>query len=299
VRLVLPIGAPFSIGANNYSLLAAQGSYGLSGKDAALSYASAGSLIDPRTLNSTNTGAVLGALTNSTVNSITAPGTYQNINYTNGMVVTLSTANINGFVLFRNCRFSGGSQDNTVMVTDGFTTATRPTNVFFEYCTFDDLGTGVINGLTGAFNTATRCWFKGYNNCLQLYEPCTILECANDGNMKQNAAGNAHYDCVENNGTPNVTIQSCKFINNFGQTSAIMNNNEFGDCYNINIDNCYLEGGGLTVYMDGSKSTIYRGDTVRITRSILKAGQFGYLYDLSRVGSIYMPTTGPDANTLI
>jgi hypothetical protein len=301
MRLALPIGAPGAPGPINRQLLANTSSYALSGGAAQLIYTQSTGLIDPRTLNATNTGAVLGGtFTNANPGTITAPGTYTNQRYTGVVTIKPSTANLNAFYLFRNCYFAGTNDDfNQVLIPDGGSNPAIPTNIHFEYCTFDDGGTGMVNGLTGAFKTATRCYFKGFDNCLQLYDPCTITECANDGVMRLNRNGDSHWDCVENNGVPNVLIQSCKWINNQDQTSAIQLNNFGGSCSNNTIDNCYLEGGGYTCYADNSFNTGpgFAMTNIRFTRNIIKSGFWGpasfYTSD------VYFPTTGADKNTLI
>jgi hypothetical protein len=86
----------------------------------------------------------------------------------------------------------------------------------------------------------------------------------------------AHYDGIENNGASNVQILHNTIINDHGQTSAVMLNNDFGDLADIKIDGNHLVGGGYTVYLDGR----FAGGTVddasiSITNNEIGGGEWG------------------------
>jgi hypothetical protein len=293
MRLSMPFGAPAAPGLINRQLLSAQGAYALAGQPGILTYTQVGGTIDPRSLDTTNTGAVLGGtLTTDNRTTISAAGTYQNLYFPNNITVQPPTAST--VILFRNCVFGGinsggiSAGGQQVYIPDS---PFIPTGISFEYCSFvpGGLSAGLgqsgpvsFNNVAGAFKSMFRCLFVRWGNCINIYDPCTITECYGTNAGLANAGANTfpdtpHWDCIENNGSPGMNVQSCKFINNQPDTSAIMTNNEFGPLNNITINNCYLEGGGYTVYCDSTKSSTnaVQASTFKITNCIIKAGQYG------------------------
>ncbi len=91
--------------------------------------------------------------------------------------------------------------------------------------------------------------------------------------------GGPHYDGIEiNGGVSNVTIKHNTIINENGQTSAVMINNDFGPVSNITVDGNYLAGGGYTLYSDGSFSSTDTISGVQFTNNVLGEGYWGYYY---------------------
>ncbi|KQV34914.1 hypothetical protein ASC96_30065 [Rhizobium sp. Root1204] len=91
--------------------------------------------------------------------------------------------------------------------------------------------------------------------------------------------GGPHYDGIEiNGGVSGVDIRHNTIINDNGQTSAVMINNDFGPVSDIQIDGNYLAGGGYTIYSDGSFSSTDKISGVEITNNELGQGHWGYYY---------------------
>jgi hypothetical protein len=86
----------------------------------------------------------------------------------------------------------------------------------------------------------------------------------------------AHFDGVENNGASGMVLRHNTIINVYGQTSAVMLNNEFGSIKRAVIANNYLAGGGYTIYSDGRKNPSDPIEGVRIKKNTLGKGIWGY-----------------------
>ena len=91
--------------------------------------------------------------------------------------------------------------------------------------------------------------------------------------------GGPHYDGIEiNGGVSDVVIRHNTIINDNGQTSAVMINNDFGPVSNIKVDGNFLAGGGYTLYSDGSFSSTDKISGVEFTNNELGQGHWGYYY---------------------
>ena len=91
--------------------------------------------------------------------------------------------------------------------------------------------------------------------------------------------GGPHYDGIEiNGGVSGVVIRHNTIINENGQTSAVMINNDFGAVSDIKVDGNYLAGGGYTLYSDGSFSSADKISSVEFTNNELGQGHWGYYY---------------------
>jgi len=112
-----------------------------------------------------------------------------------------------------------------------------------------DGGGVTANGIYG-FGTFLRNDIHGVVNGINVVGPSIIR--AND---MHDFRGNedSHYDGVEINGGHDIQINGNRIVNDHGQTSAVMMNNEFGGLSNILIENNMLFGGGYTIYLDGRK----------------------------------------------
>ncbi|WP_157961408.1 calcium-binding protein [Microvirga flavescens] len=89
--------------------------------------------------------------------------------------------------------------------------------------------------------------------------------------------GGPHYDGIEINGGRDIYVKHNTVINDNGQTSAVMIDNDAGAINNIQVDGNYLAGGGYTVYSDGS----FNGSAitgVSFTNNYLGEGYWGYYY---------------------
>lgn len=91
--------------------------------------------------------------------------------------------------------------------------------------------------------------------------------------------GGPHYDGIEiNGGVSDVVIRHNTIINDNGQTSAVMINNDFGPVSNVKVDGNFLAGGGYTLYSDGSFSSTDKISGVEFTNNELGQGHWGYYY---------------------
>ncbi len=106
-----------------------------------------------------------------------------------------------------------------------------------------------VNAIYG-FGTFLRNDLHDMDNGINVIGPSDIRD-----NYIHNFRGgaDAHYDGVEINGGHDINVVHNTIINEHGQTSAVMLNNEFGGLSNITVENNRLSGGGYTVYLDGRK----------------------------------------------
>ena len=234
----------------------------------------ASSGFDPRTMTVAQIAAVTGlqvdpaTLKKAGVTTVGA-GTYENMDYSGR--VTVETT---GKVLFRNCRFNtGGNDDYTVL---NIPERYLAQEIRFEYCELS----GATNCIAGANLYVYRCEITNWDNAINIWGPSQIVE--NFIHTPSGAAG-GHYDGIEDNGGNkanahgSITILRNYIENPFTQTSALMFNNEFGPLHDILIDGNYLSGGGYTVYFDTSKSSMgVPCVNVKVTNNTLKKGFYGW-----------------------
>lgn len=129
-----------------------------------------------------------------------------------------------------------------------------------------------VNAIYG-FGTFLRNNIRGVDNGINVIGPSVISD-----NYIHDLKGGAdsHYDGIEINGGGHIRIVRNTIINNHGQTSAVMMNNEFGALSDITIDGNLLIGGGYTVYLDGRKSGNAVDDSsIRITNNEIGGGYWG------------------------
>jgi Ca2+-binding RTX toxin-like protein len=169
-------------------------------------------------------------------------------------------------------------------------------------------GNGVtVNAIYG-FGTFLRNNLHDVDNGINVIAPTLIKD-----NYIHSLRGgsDAHYDGIEINGGHDIDIIHNTIINDHGQTSAIMMNNDFGGLSNINIDGNRLVGGGYTVYLDDrfNGGTVV-DNTIKITNNQIGGGHWGdfALYDnkpvlsgntdldtpVKPVGTVYSGTQGND-----
>ena len=159
------------------------------------------------------------------------------------------------------------------------------TGTIVKDCEISNVGSSPdgANGIVGA-GTFLRNDIHDVENGFNISGPSTIQDnYVHDMNAPNVRAGTQwggpHYDGIEiNGGVSNVTIKHNTIINENGQTSAVMINNDFGPVSNITVDGNYLAGGGYTLYSDGSFSSTDRISGVQFTNNVLGEGYWGYYY---------------------
>ena len=109
--------------------------------------------------------------------------------------------------------------------------------------------------------------------------------------------GGPHYDGIEiNGGVSGVVIRHNTIINDNGQTSAVMINNDFGPVSDIKVDGNYLAGGGYTLYSDGQFQQHRHDFRRRIYQQRTWSGPLGLLL-LQRTTRPSCQTTTSSART--
>lgn len=196
-----------------------------------------------------------------------------------GLVITqpgvvISGLNITGQVsieapnvTIENCKISSSAW-SVVSIADGVT------GTVIQNCDINGVGSG-NDGSTGINGQGTFL-----NNNIHNVENGISVAGSNTtitGNYIHdlNASGSPHYDGIQiDGGVSNVLISHNSVINNHGQTSAVMIDNDFGGISNIQVSDNLLVGGGYTVYSDG-RATSAAITGVSFTNNHIGAGQFG------------------------
>jgi Ca2+-binding RTX toxin-like protein len=151
------------------------------------------------------------------------------------------------------------------------------TGTVVKDCEISNVGNGAngANGIVGS-GTFLRNDIHNVDNGVNV-NGSVVIQDNYIHDMKAN--GTPHYDSVEvNGGVSNISITHNTIINDNGQTSAVMLNNDFGPISNVKIDHNYLAGGGYTVYSDGSFSSTDKISGVTLTDNELGQGYWGYYY---------------------
>ena len=93
-----------------------------------------------------------------------------------------------------------------------------------------------------------------------------------------------------------MLIEDNTIIVNHGQTGAIFMQNYFGPIENVTIRHNYVDGGGYTMYYDGSKPTGYTMKNVVWEENYNGKGQWGWEY-IQRDPAGNTPTKIGNVNT--
>ena len=181
-------------------------------------------------------------------------------------------------VTIQNCKITS-TDWTSIWIKPGITGTT------VKDCEISNVGSSPdgANGIVGA-GTFLRNDIHDVENGFNISGPSTIQDNYVHDMYAPNVRigtqwGGPHYDGIEiNGGVSNVTIKHNTIINENGQTSAVMINNDFGPVSNINIDGNYLAGGGYTLYSDGSFSSTDKISGVQFTNNVLGEGYWGYYY---------------------
>jgi hypothetical protein len=170
-------------------------------------------------------------------------------------------------VTIKNCRIISDTPYHTVYVVDrlcpGFT---------MQGCTI--IGNLNVNGVLG-YGTFLRNDISRVSNGLNIWNSLVQDNYIHD----LGGSDDSHYDGIECNGSIVMKIIHNTVVNNFGQTSALMFNNEFGALRDILVDNNRLIGGGYTVYVDWRKDPAKNPtdfSRIKFTNNRMGRGVFGY-----------------------
>ncbi|NMN73128.1 hypothetical protein [Rhizobium sp. 57MFTsu3.2] len=186
-------------------------------------------------------------------------------------------------VTIRNIRLNSGTPWHAIIVADeasGFTL--QDSDI--------DGGGGTVNGVLG-FGLFLRNSIRGVDNGINVTGPSIIRENHIFGLFSRKGG---HYDGIEINGGHDIEITGNDIVNDHGQTSAVMMNNEFSGLSNIVIENNRLVGGGYTVYLDGRKGGgAVNAASIRIITNEIGAGHWGEFafYDSKPVVEGNQPTS--------
>lgn len=142
-------------------------------------------------------------------------------------------------------------QNCKVTAANFFVVETVGKNTTIQNCTIN--GTGANNdGCNGIWGTGifTANDISNVENGIALFDNGAVIKDNYIHDLK--ASGSPHYDGIQIDGNiSNVLIQHNTIINDFGQTSAVMIDNNDGPISNITVDTNLLVGGGYTIYVDG------------------------------------------------
>lgn len=147
-----------------------------------------------------------------------------------------------------------------------------PGPVWMTDCEIDGQGQ-TQNGILGPADLL-RCKIHGVENAISLWDTTTIKDSYIYG--LSFASSDPHYDGIECNGNAkNIEIVHNTVINDHGQTSALMLNNEFGPLEGVLVEGNRLIGGGFSMYIDWTKKRT-TPKNVRIINNRFGRGQYGY-----------------------
>ncbi|ANY82173.1 hypothetical protein BB934_27850 (plasmid) [Microvirga ossetica] len=144
-------------------------------------------------------------------------------------------------------------------------------------CDIDGLGAYAgSHGIQGS-GTFSGNDIRGFENGITLNAGASVVR----GNYLHDfaAAGSPHYDGIQVQGGQNgVLIENNTIILNHGQTGAIFLQSYFGNMNDITIRHNYVDGGGYTMYFDGSKNTTYRMTNITWEENYNGKGYWGHEY---------------------
>lgn len=126
------------------------------------------------------------------------------------------------------------------------------TGAVIEDSEIDGRGLSGNEGSHGIYGPGTfrRNNIYGVENGITLEDANSLIEANFIHGLA--APGAPHYDGIQIDGdVSNVMIRGNTIINDYGQTAAIMIDNDFGPINNIRVESNRLIGGGYTVYSDG------------------------------------------------
>jgi hypothetical protein len=122
--------------------------------------------------------------------------------------------------------------------------------------------------------TFLRNDISGVADGMNIYGPNTTIQ----DNYIHDLGGDSgsHYDGIQvDGGASNLKIAHNTIINDHGQTSAIMIDDEFGANNHVTVDNNIMVGGGYTIYVTGDHGN---GTTdVSVTNNHMGEGYYGYM----------------------
>lgn len=185
-----------------------------------------------------NTGVPAGtALTarNGAQTFSTAGQVISGLNITGSVIISANN------VTLKNCKITSGDY-NTIKV------AETVTGTVIQNCTIDGVGGGG-NGILGCGKFIGNNIFNVENGIFIVGKDATLIQDSYIHGLKGTAS--SHYDNIQIEGSvSNVVIRHNTIINDYGQTGALMIDNNWGPVSNITVDNNILVGGGYTIYVD-------------------------------------------------
>lgn len=234
-----------------------------------------------------------------TINGIT-------VKYSGGIFVLdffYSNKSLSGDIVFDNIDFSlgGFSVNNEGKVTD------RDINVIFNNCRFLSFKNAVNcpDNYSYTFNNCTLCQFQGsnaiisdcqfghsYRDCLNPFKNVSVSNCFfYDLASKDPEGAGKHSDGTQIYANKdvvasNINITNCRYEvpavqttgNSASVNACIAVGLEYNDATNIHINNCYVNGGGYTLYATKKYDSITLTDVLFENVAVGNAKLFGTLY---------------------
>lgn len=119
--------------------------------------------------------------------------------------------------------------------------------------------------------------FRGWENCVNFAADDWTFEWNDCDMLKGNS--DSHYDTIQaDGGFGNGFIRHNRMICNHGQTSACMIDNYFGNIHDITCEDNFFDGGGYTVYLDGSFKGSGQNSNIKYLNNVMGRGYYGYIY---------------------
>ena len=148
--------------------------------------------------------------------------------------------------------------------------------VVIDHVTVNGLGFSGVAGSAGVSGASrvTNCDISGVENGVV----ATGSSYVGANHIHDLAApGSPHYDGVQMDGGQHDTTIENNLIDlrNWGQTSAVMIDNDFGPVSNVTVRNNRLIGAGYTLYVDGQFSSVDHISGVVVANNRFSGGAFG------------------------
>ncbi|MGF9764874.1 hypothetical protein AAII07_58400 [Microvirga sp. 0TCS3.31] len=189
----------------------------------------------------------------------------------------LDGLNITGSVIIRANNVTLKNSNVTSGGYYGIRVDTGYTGAHVINCDIDGRGQGIgSHGIQGS-GTFIGNEIRGFENGITINAGTSTIRSNYIHNLA--AQGSPHFDGIQVQGGQNgVLIENNTIILTSSQTGAIFLQSYFGNINNVMIRNNYVDGGGYTMYFDGSKNTTYRMTDITWQDNYNGRGYWGHEY---------------------
>lgn len=225
------------------------------------------------------------SLTSSGSITVTQDGTVIEGKDINGQIIVNGAKN----VVIRNCYIHGG---------DYYLIQSRnDPNFEVDHCTIEGRGASGP-GQSGIDGTGHihHCRITKCENPINVSGDGCVIEWCDIHDLDAPPAG--HKDGVQvDGGIENLSITHCYIDNPDGETSAVMLDNYWGPLRNVNVEDCFLGGGGFPAYLSGTFNGSSTLSDIHYINNVMRKGGWGGYFYWDQVGSNCTKTGNVDWQT--